>query len=135
MTDSIERLMAAVLRAPRDDAPRLRLAESLAASGDPRGEFIRVQVELARLDPAADEADRLARRERELLARHEADWVGPLARWLLHWTFRRGFIEDATVEAEALLEHAEDLFGAAPVESLRTSPRKTRPVVRRNMDR
>src|SRR5437868_6989075 len=87
MTDSFERLMAAVLRAPRDDAPRLRLADWLAASGDPRGEFIRVQVELARLDPAADEADRLARRERELLARHETEWVGPLAGWLLGWTF------------------------------------------------
>src|SRR5439155_19737312 len=118
MPDPVKRMMAAILRAPRDDAVRLRLADDLAARGDPRGEFIRVQVELARLGRGTEEADQLARRERELLARHEAEWVGPLADWLLAWTFHRGFIEEVVVEAGTFLAHAEDLFGAAPVESL-----------------
>src|SRR2546427_3633554 len=118
MTDPVERMMAAILRAPRDAAVRLRLADDLAGGGDPRGEFIRVQVELARLGRGTEEADQLARRERELLARHEAEWVGPLADWLLAWTFHRGFIEEVIVEAGTFLAHAEDLFGAAPVESL-----------------
>ena len=119
MTDSFDQLMAAVLQAPREDAPRLRLADWLIARGDPRGEFIRAQIERARLGPDAAEADRLARRERELLARHEAEWVGPLAGGLIGWRFRRGFIEEVTLDAELLLAHAEDLFGAAPIESLR----------------
>ncbi len=119
MADSYEGLMAAVLQAPREDAPRLRLADWLTARGDPRGEFIRVQVELARLDPATDEADRLARRERELLFRHEVEWIGPLAGWLAGWTFRRGFIEEATVNADTLVAHAEDIFRFTPIESLR----------------
>jgi uncharacterized protein (TIGR02996 family) len=118
MTDSLDQLMAAVLQAPREDAPRLGLADWLIARDDPRGEFIRAQIERARLGPTAAEADRLARRERELLARHEAEWVGPLANGLLGWRFRRGFIEEVTLDAEFLLAHAEDLFAAAPIESL-----------------
>ena len=79
MTDSFDQLMAAVLQAPREDAPRLGLADWLIARDDPRGEFIRAQIERAWLSRDAVEADRLARRERELLGRHEAEWVGPLA--------------------------------------------------------
>src|SRR5712671_3770430 len=111
--------MRAVLLAPGEDAPRLRLADSLVARGDPRGEFIQVQVELARLGPDAEGADQLDRRARELLAHHEAQWVGPLADCLHGWTFRRGFIEEVTVDAEALLAQPQDIFGAAPIESLR----------------
>ncbi|HEY8505988.1 MAG TPA: TIGR02996 domain-containing protein, partial [Gemmataceae bacterium] len=44
-------LRRAVLAAPGDDGPRLRFAEWLDRCGDPRGEFIRVQIELARLQP------------------------------------------------------------------------------------
>jgi uncharacterized protein (TIGR02996 family) len=119
MADSFESLMAAVLQSPRDDAPRLRLADWLEARSDPRGEFIRVQLELARLGQDADETEPLARRERELLARHEMDWVGPLAEWLSDCKFRRGFIEEATVEAGTFLARGEELFAAAPVEFLR----------------
>src|SRR3989442_3544584 len=118
MTDPVERMMAAILWAPRDDAVRLRLADDLAARGDPRGEFIRVQVKLARLGRGTEEADQLARRERELLARHEAEWVGPLADWLLAWTFRRGFIEEVIVEAGAFPAPARDLFRGGPVGEL-----------------
>src|SRR5580700_9385962 len=78
MADSLELLTAAVLQAPREDAPRLRLADSLTAQGDPRGEFIRLQIELARPGLAEEAADQLAQRERELLAAHEAEWVAPL---------------------------------------------------------
>jgi len=119
VTETFDTLMAEVLRTPREDAPRLRLADWLSARGDPRGEFIRVQLELARLDPTAEEMDRFARRERELLARHEMDWVRPLDGWLLGWTFRRGFIEEVTLNAEDLLSHAAELLAAAPVDSLR----------------
>lgn len=40
--------LAAVVAAPADDLPRLVYADWLDERGDPRGEFIRVQVELAR---------------------------------------------------------------------------------------
>ena len=111
MTDTIEDLIA-VLAAPQDDAPRLRFADELMARGDPRGEFIRVQIERARLAPDSDEALRLVRRERELLAKYEAEWVAPVADGLTAWSFRRGFIEEATLDAETLLANGAALFAA-----------------------
>ena len=41
----------AILAAPDDDAPRLRLADALDAAGDPRGESIRLGCALERLAP------------------------------------------------------------------------------------
>jgi len=39
MADTWDELMRAVLLAPGEDSARLRLADSLVARGDPRGEF------------------------------------------------------------------------------------------------
>jgi uncharacterized protein (TIGR02996 family) len=109
-------MRAAVLQAPGEDAPRLRLADELAARGDPRGEFIRVQIQLARGETSEEAtADRLAQRECELLARHEAEWVGPFATYLIGWTFRRGFIEDVILDGKTFLARAEEIFRALPV--------------------
>ena len=76
-----------------DDTPRLVYADWLAENGqDDRAEFIRVQVERARL-PAWDGAQvRLRLREQELLARHGEAWLAELpaiegAKWE---GFRRG---------------------------------------------
>jgi uncharacterized protein (TIGR02996 family) len=41
-------LLRAIVEDPTDDLPRLLLADVLEGAGDPRGEFIRVQIELAR---------------------------------------------------------------------------------------
>ena len=46
-----EAFLAAVANAPADDAPRLVYADWLDERGDPRGEFIRLQFEIARLAP------------------------------------------------------------------------------------
>lgn len=69
-------LLAAVLEAPADDAPRLVYADALDERGEcERAEFIRVQVTLA--DRGwVDDADRrrLVDRERELLWDHGIHW-------------------------------------------------------------
>ena len=47
MTDADQPFIAAILANPDDDVPRLVYADYLDERGDPRGEFIRVQCELA----------------------------------------------------------------------------------------
>jgi uncharacterized protein (TIGR02996 family) len=42
--------LRAILEDPLDDGPRLVWADALDERGDPRGEFVRVQCELARID-------------------------------------------------------------------------------------
>jgi uncharacterized protein (TIGR02996 family) len=72
--------MEASLKASPDDlASHMAYADHLAEQGDPRGEFI--QVQLALEDPArpANERDRLWQREQQLLQMHQAEWLGQAA--------------------------------------------------------
>jgi uncharacterized protein (TIGR02996 family) len=107
-----------VIAHPDDDTVRLIFADWLEEHGDPRGEFIRLQCESARM--AAADARRLIwqQRERWLEAEHP-EWVGPELRELaLSWTFRRGFVEKVTVSASVYLEKAARLSRLAPITSV-----------------
>src|SRR5262245_7718189 len=66
MTDR-DALLRAIYETPDDDAPRLIYADWLDENGDPRqAEFIRVQVELARLPADKRKESPIFAREREL---------------------------------------------------------------------
>ena len=79
-------LLHAIIDDPSDDAARLVYSDWLKEHGqEDRGEFIRVQIELASLE-AKDLArgwsshfkhDDLQRRERDLLDKHGGAWIGP----------------------------------------------------------
>ena len=104
---------------PDDDAPRLIFADWLEEHGDPRGEFIRVQVALARLQAGDPRRDTLVDREAALLARFHAPWSDPL-RGIAGWTeFRRGFVETVNIDGRSFLRRADDLFRLAPVRHVR----------------
>jgi uncharacterized protein (TIGR02996 family) len=106
-----------------DDTPRLVYADWLEEQGDSaRAEFIRVQVERARI-PAWDAAQvRLGLREQELLKRHGERWLAELpavegARWE---GFRRGIVaEVAFASFEAMRKNAHACRAVAPVEAVR----------------
>jgi uncharacterized protein (TIGR02996 family) len=101
--------LAAVKESPEDDTPRLVLADWLQEHGDAtdqaRGEFIRVQCQLARLPAADPRRGDLARRERELLDAHAPAWLGPLWGKSGRFGFRRG-LHHAYVIARTLLSRA-----------------------------
>jgi hypothetical protein len=82
---SVHDLLREVWEHPDDDGPRQLLGERLAAAGDPRGEFIALQ--LARAGSPKKET----KRERELLAQHGRRWCGRLASVLDDVEFERGF--------------------------------------------
>ncbi len=106
MTTDLAPLWRAVYDSPDDDAPRLALASALSALGDPRGEFIALQLALAANVPAADAPTARRRKHRAdtraadaLLRKHRAAWLGPLKPYVV-WrsvAFRRGFPADALV--------------------------------------
>ena len=111
-------LLGAVLAAPDDDAPRLAFADLMDSAGDPRGRFIRMSLDLARLDPEAPRATILAVEVGELADQHGASWAGPVAALVAHYVFHRGFVAEVTLTARALLDHAPQLFAAAPIQHL-----------------
>src|SRR5262245_17563825 len=118
--------LAEICEHPDDDVPRLVYADWLADNGDPdRGDFIRVQCELARL--AEDDPGRPALQEREgnLLGHHAHRWWGEVPEWARRLTvlgpdraFRRGFFWEVVLEPRRFLDHGEELCRRFPIQSV-----------------
>lgn len=88
-----EELLALVLSAPDDDAPRAVLADHWLEQGDPRGRFVALQLQpSAKNDKAA----------RALLKEHEAEWLGDLALVTKKRVFRRGFLSELSLHKNAV---------------------------------
>ena len=112
--DEERTLLAAVHADPDDMAARLVYADWLSAHGDPRGEFITLQLR------ALEGAPPQAERERELLERHGARWVGPLHTVLnpRGRVFKAGFLARASIEARDLSIEQVELDEWATLRSL-----------------
>jgi uncharacterized protein (TIGR02996 family) len=96
-------LIAAVIAAPDDDAPRLVYADWLMEKNDPRGELI---------------AQQLKNPDEEVLANeppHDA-WASDLNALDVSPFFRRGFIERIGVQHAAWLPKAELMFARHPID-------------------
>lgn len=115
---STSAFLQAILAAPEQDAPRLVYADWLEERGDPRGEFIRLQVALEHLPAGSSQRSELDRRARELLAKHEAEWIGDILRNRAVWRFRRGFVEHITMPAVYLLTYAGRIWECEPAVSV-----------------
>jgi uncharacterized protein (TIGR02996 family) len=76
-------LEAALADNPDDLATHMAYADHLAEQGDPRGEFIQVQLALEDPSRSAPERKNLRQRERKLLKAHERQWLGELAPLIL----------------------------------------------------
>lgn len=159
--DQWQAFLKAIIESPDDDTPRLVAADWLDEHGEAeRAEFIRVQCELAKRGDSNrctlsvaegweprdghpslaqqkfdDETRALRRRERELLARHNEEWLwGSVPRqrgsdgedefrpnFLRTW--RRGFVESITCSWEDWLKHADALRAAQPIQRVQLTTR------------
>jgi uncharacterized protein (TIGR02996 family) len=116
---------------PDDDVARLACADWLLERGDPasaaRGEFIQVQVELARRAEKPHLAERadaerlpaLKLRESALLAEYGARWAKPVAGLVESYQFQRGFIDSVALSASQFLKNAAQVLEAAPLRRVR----------------
>jgi uncharacterized protein (TIGR02996 family) len=103
-----------VKEAPDDDIPRLILADWLQDHGDPRGEFIHLQVIRARLDGEDPRYPEVQQRERQILRRHALAWLGPLVEPAAEWRFCRGLIS-LEARGERLFTETFDALSADDV--------------------
>jgi uncharacterized protein (TIGR02996 family) len=106
-------LLSAVIANPDDDTVRLVYADWLEEQGDPRAEFIRLQIALARDEPGDQVA--LELRERDLLDGYRNLWAAPLLGLVTGVQFSRGFPDWVAVDARRLIDDGADLFRAAPI--------------------
>jgi uncharacterized protein (TIGR02996 family) len=135
MSDNLARgFLEDILAHPDDDAPRLIFADWLEEEqGDSdRAEFIRVQIERARLPEWDARQVRLRLRERELIEQKGQKWKEELPRIKgISWEeFRRGFVATATFASFAVLRtKASACWAAAPLEAVSVRwPRRDEPI-------
>jgi uncharacterized protein (TIGR02996 family) len=126
-------LLRAVVDEPDDDLPRLAYADWCEEAGDSgRAEFIRVQLELAKLAPASptpagtSEDYRLRRREQELLdlGSQPRGFNDIFPAWAESWQWRRGFVEKVACTLDAWLAHGPALARAQPVGEVRLTDKR-----------
>jgi uncharacterized protein (TIGR02996 family) len=96
-------LEQALVENPGDLAAHSAFADYLMEQGDPRGEFIQVQLALEDTSRPAQERTRLLEREDDLLKRHARHWLGDPGRFLhgrwsgadkpYHYQFTRGWLD------------------------------------------
>jgi uncharacterized protein (TIGR02996 family) len=123
MSDNLARgFLEDIIAHPDDDAPRLIFADWLEEQGDgARAEFIRSQIERARLPDWDAGQVRLRLREQELLAQHGQKWKEglPDVKGIVWEGFRRGFVAEATVSNFAVLRGAASTcWAATPLEAV-----------------
>jgi uncharacterized protein (TIGR02996 family) len=123
-----EAFEAALRDNPDDLAGWCAYADYLVEQGDPRGEFMQVQIALE--DEARPKKDRAAlkKREAELLATHEREWLGELAPYALDhetdpdsipyldYVWRRGFL--AELDAQCVTTGLGQAIVSSPVTRL-----------------
>jgi uncharacterized protein (TIGR02996 family) len=116
-----EPFLRAICENPEDDTVRLVYADWLDENGDPdRAEFIRVQVERARLREAGSDSEALKARDQELRP-FSAGWLAELPQFRrTNWQrFWRGFVSGIDVNGLTAYErYADTIFTVTPVQFL-----------------
>ncbi len=128
-------LFQAMLDAPEDLDLRLVFADWYREHGDPRAEFIQVQIALDRLPRQHSWRAEMENRQRELLKEYRKVWDAPLHQLLNQsslkglvrsrrglvrgWKYRRGFVEHLSVDAGTLMSSFDTFRQLGPLGSLR----------------
>src|SRR5262249_40048399 len=103
-------LETALVENPDDLATHMAYGDHLAEQGDPRGEFIQVQLALETPARSPGDRERLKQRERELLDAHQAEWLGEAAPMFLRT--RQEFAADPDADTFGLeRDYFSYLFG------------------------
>jgi uncharacterized protein (TIGR02996 family) len=109
-----------IIERPDDFSLRRVFADSLIERGNPRGEFIRVQNDLADLGSTSPLRTRLTTHEGQLLRKHQTAWFTPLRRERFRQTvqFTRGFAERWSCHAHHFLAHGRWVVSHHPLRAV-----------------
>jgi uncharacterized protein (TIGR02996 family) len=115
-----ELLLERVINHPDDDAPRLAYAGYMDEIGDPRGQFIRIGVELGRINGDYSNPNflPLAENMHAMIEQYGAALAGPVAGLVDRYSFDRGFVELVALPARRFLELARQLYALSPIRHL-----------------
>ncbi len=106
-------LLQRILEAPDEDQPRMVFADWLQTQGDPLGELIAVQLELARFDPWVLPPKSLRDREQNLLTSFHTRWFPNC--YGAQVKFVRGFAEAVHIELPLEREVLDRVVAVSPL--------------------
>ncbi len=116
-------LLHAIGEHPEEDTPRLMFADWLDENGEPdRADFVRNQVELARLDLNDPARAPLVRKNARYLTHFAPQWKAELPHIdKIDWgDFNRGLIEEVqAANEEPIVKHAAEIFAVPGIHILR----------------
>lgn len=117
-TDDEAALLKAVIENPDDDAPRLAYADWCDQRGDPRGRFIRVQLELAKVRFNLESPKRrpLLDESMDLLEKHGREWMPIQNPHIIDCEMNRGFVAGVTMTATSFLQYFADMSTLYPIQ-------------------
>lgn len=128
-------LFEGVSRSPDDDAPRRALAAALRSEGDPRGEFIDLQLDTQTIFWSETRTGSLNRRVvapevmkrmTALFRKHRRAWFDGARVGLNEMGVARGFVEYGEAGVEKFLANADAVFANSPMRVLTLStPKKS----------
>lgn len=118
-TDQKDHLLSEILDNPDDDLPRLIYADYLEDCGDPRGAFIRAQCQLAQLDFLNPKYYDWYKQSSILQREHGPGWAEQINQDLKKSKFHRGFIEEVTILASALVKTKGEILSQTPINWMR----------------
>lgn len=108
-------LLRAIAAAPDDDTPRLVFADWLTERGDPRGDFLRDHLRLARQPDDEILRSQLAK----TLSASWKTFAGPLAKWVSGpAAFERGLVTRLTLPLATFEKEGERLLTEWPIEHI-----------------
>ena len=118
--DERSALLRAIIDSPDEDGPRLVYADWLEEHGEAaRAEFIRVQIEVARMGEDESRRNQLKTREYELWRDYQGQWdweVPEIAAYRVE--YRRGFIEKVSLPAVELIRCPGSVWHHTPLVGL-----------------
>ena len=95
---------------PESDEARLIYADYLEESGDPRGEFIRVQCQLNNMTEDGEGYLELYRRQHQLLKENSESWIAGFGKLPISKpVFERGFVVGVTMTAKQLARRVNEV--------------------------
>ena len=121
----------AVTANPDDESARLAYASAVRATDPARAELIELQLQLAQWRKerrSPPEATAGYNRQHALRTAHGDRWAADVRDLAARWMFRRGFVEEVTLDAPTFLARAPELYRRAPI--LHLTLTGARPVIR-----
>lgn len=112
-----EKLLADVVARPDDLKARSVYADALQDNGDPRGEFIQLQLQAESLEPGPAR-EKVEKAAAKLEKKHRRAWIAELP-MIRQATFARGLVDTVVATSDPFFAAADALFAKAPVRGIK----------------